>query len=167
MFILDSEDEGIPEMPSSSSTSKTRPRSRSQSYLTTTTAVSNPYPIPTDPPYTKSTPDNRSKAPGPYSASSSSLNPTLTTQNSLPTPTLRFCPPFVACDRIAISPDSDAAKEGVTMIPWSVRRRKQKYRSGFDSGTGQGKGKTMFRYYGPDNESNLNNIPNNNPNKKR
>jgi hypothetical protein len=72
--------------------------------------------------------------------------------NNAATPTLKFCPPFVASDRIALPPSSDAAKEGVTMIPWSARRRKQKYRSGFDSGTGQGKNKTMFRYYGPDNQ---------------
>ncbi|KAF9446760.1 hypothetical protein P691DRAFT_167319 [Macrolepiota fuliginosa MF-IS2] len=136
---------------SGTSTSNLRPRSRSQSYLTTTTAVSNPYPIPNDTPYPKSSVDSRSKG----SASSASLPSASisasTTLNSAPTPPLKFCPPFVSCDRIAIPADSEAAKEGVTMIPWSVRRRKQKYRSGFDNGTG-GKGKTMFRYYGPDNE---------------
>ncbi|KAJ3573120.1 hypothetical protein NP233_g2637 [Leucocoprinus birnbaumii] len=145
----------FPETPSAStssgaslSTSNIRPRSRSQTFLTTTTAVANPYPIPVDNPYPKPSPENRSKPPTPESSSASTSAPT----QSLPTPPLKFCPPFVASDRIAISPDSDAAKEGVTMIPWSVRRRKQKYRSGFDTGTGQGKGKTMFRYYGPDND---------------
>ncbi|KXN88476.1 hypothetical protein AN958_07141 [Leucoagaricus sp. SymC.cos] len=114
------------------------------------TAVSNPYPIPVDTPdpTTKPSLDNRTKASVPKSPSASTSAPI----QSIPTPPLKFCPPFVASDRIAISPDSDAAKEGVTMIPWSVRRRKQKYRSGFDNGTGQGKGKTMFRYYGPDND---------------
>ncbi|KAF5359369.1 hypothetical protein D9756_003152 [Leucocoprinus leucothites] len=130
------------------STSNIRPRSRSQSFLTTTTAVSNPYPIPVDHLYPKPSQDSQPKSSAPESSSASTSAPA----PSIPTPTLKFCPPFVASDRIAISPDSEAAKEGVTMIPWSVRRRKQKYRSGFDTGTGQGKGKTMFRYYGPDND---------------
>jgi len=44
------------------------------------------------------------------------------------------------------------------MIPWSARRRKQRYRSSFDIGTGQGKGKTMFRYYGLDDDPPISSI---------
>jgi len=126
------------------STPNTQPRSRSQSSLTTTTEASSPIPV--DAPHHRPSLDNESR--GFASESSSALN--LTSIESIPTSSLKFCPPFVACDRIVISPDSDAAKEGVTMIPWSARRRKQRYRSSFDIGTGQGKGKTMFRYYGLD-----------------
>jgi len=128
------------------STSNTQPRSRSQSSLTTTTNVSNPIPV--DAPHLKPSLDNQSET---FASESSSIS-TSTSIQSIPTSSLKFCPPFVACDRIIISPDSDAAKEGMTMIPWSARRRKQRYRSSFDIGMGQGKGKTMFRYYGLDDD---------------
>lgn len=116
------------------STSNTQPRSRSQSSL-----------IPVDAPHLKPSLDNQSET---FASSTS----TSTSIQLIPTSSLKFCPPFVACDRIIISPDSDAAKEGMTMIPWSARRRKQRYRSSFDIGMGQGKGKTMFRYYGLDDD---------------
>ncbi|KAF7773277.1 hypothetical protein Agabi119p4_5444 [Agaricus bisporus var. burnettii] len=147
---------GIPECPMRSPTSnyRTRPCSHSQPFHTTTTTVSNPYPTAVDTSYPrpsgKSCLDDRERV----SASESTSMPPPSTSNLVnknhATPVLKFCPPFVASDRIAFPASSDAAKEGVTMIPWSARRRKQKYRSGFDSGTGQGKSKTMFRYYGPD-----------------